>query len=368
MAKRKSQKKDKTSLDVALNSIEKEYGKGAIMKMGDERVLQTEAIPTGALSLDIALGVGGLPRGRVVEIFGPEASGKTTLALHCVANAQNMGGTAAFIDAEHALDPAYARKMGVKVDELLLAQPDYGEQALDIAEVLVRSNSVDVVVLDSVAALVPKAELDGEMGDQHVGLQARLMSQALRKLTSAIAKSRCVMIFINQVRQKIGMGGFSYGGGEVTSGGRALKFYSSVRVDVRRIGAIKVGDRIIGSKIRAVVAKNKVAPPFRRSEFEILFDRGITHEGALLNLGVENDVVEKAGAWFSYGETRLGQGFEKSIDFLVENADIANAIEKEIRLATGMLPTASGEPDDMVFEAKKEDDKKDEKGEDKKED
>ncbi len=349
MAKKKERKQESQPLDMAINAIEKEYGKGSIMRLGDGKLFEVEAIPTGALELDLALGVGGLPRGRVVEIYGPEASGKTTLALHCVANAQRAGGTAAFIDAEHALDPAYARKLGVNVNDLLLSQPDFGEQALDIAEILVRSNAVDIVVVDSVAALVPKAELEGEMGDAHVGLQARLMSQALRKLTAAISRSKCVMVFINQVRQKIAMG---YGAtGETTPGGRALKFYASVRIDVRRISAIKSGDTTIGSRVRAIVSKNKVAPPFRRAEFEILFDRGITHEGALLSLGVKHGVITKSGSWYSFGETRLGQGFEKVVDFLLNNKDIADAIEREIRLQAGALtPPPAVEPPEMVVD------------------
>ncbi len=350
MAKKRDEKPDASTLSIAINSIEKEYGKGSIMRLGDDAVLQVEAIPTGALDLDYALGVGGLPRGRVVEIYGPESSGKTTLALSVIAAAQKLGGTTAFIDVEHALDPSYARKMGVKVDDLLLAQPDYGEQALDIAEILVRSNAVDVIVLDSVAALVPKVELEGDMGTQHVGLQARLMSQALRKLTAIIAKSRAVMIFINQVREKIGTMG--YGPSETTPGGRALKFYSSVRLDIRRIGQIKVGEKVIGSKVRANVTKNKVAPPFRKAEFEILYDRGITHEGTLVNLGIRFGVVSKSGSWLSFNETRLGQGYEKAVDFLCENKDIAYVLEQEIRMqmAGSIAPLTPPDPDDMVIE------------------
>ncbi|GAB4149796.1 MAG: recombinase RecA [Planctomycetota bacterium] len=352
MAKKKDENPQEKGLAIALQSIEKEYGKGSIMRLGDDAVIPVEAIRTGSIELDAALGVGGLPRGRVVEIYGPESSGKTTLALSVIANAQREGGTTAFIDAEHALDPMYARKLGVKVDDLLLAQPDYGEQALDIAEILVRSSAVDVIVLDSVAALVPKAELQGEMGDSHVGLQARLMSQALRKLTAAIAKSKAVMIFINQVREKIGGGG--YGPSETTPGGRALKFYSSVRIDIRRIGKITVGERVIGSKVRAQVMKNKVAPPFRKAEFEILYDRGISHEGSLVNIGIRFGVVTKSGSWLSFGETRLGQGYEKAVEFLCENKDIAEAIENEVRLHLGSGTPAHYTPDDIEIEASPE--------------
>ncbi len=314
-------------LDAALAGIEKDFGEGAIMRLGDDVSLDVPSISTGALSLDLALGVGGVPRGRVIEIYGPEGSGKTTLALTIIANAQAAGGIAAFIDAEHALDPSYTRKLGVNLDDLLVSQPDTGEQALEIAERLVRSNAVDIVAIDSVAALVPKAEIDGEMGQVHVGLQARLMSQALRKLAGIIHKSRTCVIFINQIRMKIGV---MWGSPETTSGGRALKFYASVRIDIRRIGAIKDGEAIIGNLTRARVVKNKVAPPFRSAEFDIIFGEGISWEGTLLDVGAEAKVVEKSGAWYSYEGTRLGQGREQAREFLIQNKDTAQRIKDAI--------------------------------------
>jgi len=323
----------KESLERAITQIEKQYGKGAIMPLGSDTHLQVPAISTGSLSLDIALGVGGLPRGRVVEIFGPESSGKTTLSLQVIGNAQRNDGIAVFIDAEHALDPAYAKKIGVDIDSLLLSQPDTGEQALEIAELLVRSNAVDVIAVDSVAALVPRAEIEGEMGDAHVGLQARLMSQALRKLTAAISKSRTVMIFINQIREKIGV---MFGSPETTPGGRALKFYTSVRIDVRRIGSIKDGETTIGNRTRATVVKNKVAAPFKKAEFDIIFGKGISREGDLVDLGIEMGLVQKMGSWFSFGETRLGQGRENSKAFLEATPALADDLEKSILDKAGM--------------------------------
>ena len=319
------------ALDGAVSQIERAFGKGSIMKLGQREVVDAEVVSTGSISLDIALGIGGLPRGRVVEVYGPEASGKTTLALHVVAEAQKTGGTCAFIDAEHALDPNYAKKLGVNVDELLISQPDAGEQALEIADTLVRSGAVDVLVIDSVAALVPRAELEGEMGDHHVGLQARLMSQALRKLTSSVAKSNTLIIFINQIRMKIGV---MFGNPETTTGGRALCFYASVRLDIRGIGTIKDGDEVIGRRTRIKVVKNKMAPPFKEAEFDIMFrgdDVGISKEGSLLDLGVESQIVEKSGTWFSYGGERLGQGRENARLYLRENSDIATRIENEVR-------------------------------------
>ena len=322
------------ALDTALAQIEKQFGKGAVMRLGQEDALQVEAIPTGSLSLDLALGIGGLPRGRIVEIYGPESSGKTTLALHCIAAGQKNGGTAAFIDVEHALDPVYARALGVDVDALLVSQPDTGEQALEITEALVRSGAIDVIVVDSVAALVPRAEIEGEMGDSHVGLQARLMSQALRKLAGAISKSNCVAIFINQLREKVGV---IYGSPEVTPGGRALKFYSSVRIDIRRTETLKNGTEQIGSRTRAKVVKNKVAPPFREAEFDVMYGRGISREGELLDLAVKLDVVQKGGSWFSYGETRLGQGRDNVKEFLLANKEIYDKIEEEVKANVGKL-------------------------------
>jgi len=318
----------KESLDRAVAQIEKQYGKGAIMSLGSQVHVKVATISTGSLSLDMALGVGGLPRGRVVEIFGPESSGKTTLSLQVVANAQKGNGIAAFIDAEHALDPSYAKKLGVDVDSLLVSQPDTGEQALEIAELLIRSNAVDVIVIDSVAALTPRAEMEGDMGDSHMGLQARLMSQALRKLTAAIARSRTVMIFINQIREKIGV---MFGSPETTPGGRALKFYTSVRIDVRRIGSIKDGDVAVGNRTRATVVKNKVASPFKKAEFDILFGKGISREGDLIDVGLEYGVVQKSGSWYTYGQTRLGQGRENSRSLLENNHELADEIEKAIR-------------------------------------
>jgi recombination protein RecA len=332
-------------LDLAVSQIERQHGKGAIMKLGDQRGLDVPVISTTSLSVDYALGVGGIPRGRVIEIFGPEASGKTTLALHAVAEAQRAGGIAAFVDAEHAVDPEYAKKLGVDVDNLMVSQPDSGEQALEITEILIRSGAVDVLVVDSVAALVPKAELDGEMGDSHVGLQARLMSQALRKLTGVVSKSKTALIFINQIREKIGI---MFGNPETTSGGRALKFYSSMRLDIRRTGAIKSGEETIGNRTKLRVVKNKVAAPFRMAEFDILYGEGISREGDLIELGVAHKIVEKSGAWYSYGDLRLGQGRENTRLFLKDNPDLAREIEGKLREALGLAaaaaPAAAAEP------------------------
>lgn len=322
------------ALDAALSQIERSFGKGSIMRLGQGKALDVEAISTGSLGLDIALGIGGLPRGRVIEIYGPESSGKTTLALHTVAEAQRNGGICAFVDAEHALDPVYARKLGVNLDELLVSQPDAGEQALEIADTLVRSGAVDVLVVDSVAALTPRAELEGEMGDSLPGLQARLMSQALRKLTASISKSRCMVIFINQIRHKIGV---MFGSPETTTGGNALKFYASVRLDIRRIGAIKERDEVTGNQTRVKVVKNKVAPPFRQVEFDIMYGEGISKMGELVDLGVKAGVVEKSGAWFSYNSQRLGQGRENAKTFLRENSDVAKEIEMAIRQNAGLI-------------------------------
>ena len=318
----------KKALETAMAQIERMYGKGAIMRFGDKAELNVDYIPTGSLSLDVALGIGGLPKGRIVEIYGPESSGKTTLALHVVAEAQKRGGEVAFVDAEHALDPTYARALGVQVEDMLIAQPDTGEQALEITEALVRSGAIDVVVVDSVAALVPRAEIEGEMGDSYVGLQARLMSQALRKLTGAIGKTNCIVIFINQLREKVGI---MYGNPEVTTGGRALKFYASVRIDVRRIEALKNGSEIVGNRTRAKVVKNKVAPPFREAEFDIMYGEGISHFGELLDLGVKLELVQKSGSWFSIGETRIGQGRDAAKRYLQENPETADKLEADIR-------------------------------------
>jgi recombination protein RecA len=324
----------KAALETALAQIEKQFGKGAVMRLGQNEAMHVEAIPTGSLSLDLALGIGGLPRGRIVEIYGPESSGKTTLALQCIAEGQKNGGNAAFIDVEHALDPVYARALGVDVDSLLVSQPDTGEQALEITEALVRSGAIDVIVVDSVAALVPRAEIEGEMGDSHVGLQARLMSQALRKLAGAISKSNCVAIFINQLREKVGV---MYGNPEVTPGGRALKFYASVRIDIRKIETLKNGTEQIGSRTRAKVVKNKIAPPFREAEFDIMYGKGISREGELLDMAVKLDVVQKSGAWFYYKEARLGQGRDNVKTYLANNKEVADEIESQVRANVNKL-------------------------------
>jgi recombination protein RecA len=333
------------ALTVAINQIERQHGKGAIMRLGaDGARVKIAAIPTGALSLDQATGIGGIPRGRVTEIFGPESSGKTTLTLHVIANAQREGGVAAFVDAEHALDVQYAERLGVDVENLLVSQPDTGEQALEIAEVLVRSGALDVVVIDSVAALVPRAEIEGEMGDSHVGLQARLMSQALRKLTGAIGRSRAAVIFTNQIREKIGV---MFGNPETTSGGRALKFYASLRLDIRRIASIKEGNEQVGNRTRVKVVKNKCAPPFRQAEFDIMFNEGISRSGILVDLGEENGIVNRSGAWYSYGDdVRLGQGRENAKAFLRENPDVADEIERKLRSALGISSEAAGSVED----------------------
>jgi recombination protein RecA len=321
------------ALEAALGQIERAFGKGSVMKLGQQEKVDVDVVPTGSLALDIALGVGGFPRGRVIEIYGPESSGKTTLALHAIAEAQRGGGTCAFVDAEHALDPSYARKLGVNIDELVISQPDTGEQALEIADTLVRSGAIDVLVVDSVAALTPKAELEGEMGDSHVGLQARLMSQALRKLTGSISRSRCVVIFINQIRMKIGV---MYGSPETTAGGNALKFYASVRLDIRRIGAVKERDEVVGSQTRVKVVKNKVAPPFRQVEFDIMYGEGVSKTGELIDMGVKQGIVEKSGSWYSYGDQRIGQGRENAKTFLRDNPEIAREVENRVREAYGL--------------------------------
>jgi recombination protein RecA len=321
------------ALDTALAQIERQFGKGSVMRLGDETRAPVEVIPTGAISLDLALGIGGLPRGRVVEIYGPESSGKTTVALHAVANAQALGGIAAFIDAEHALDPEYAKKLGVDTDALLVSQPDTGEQALEIADMLIRSGAIDLIVVDSVAALVPRAEIEGEMGDSHVGLQARLMSQALRKMTGALSQTSTTCIFINQLREKIGV---FFGSPETTTGGKALKFYASVRMDVRRIETLKDGTEPVGNRTRIKVVKNKMAPPFKQAEFDILYGHGISREGSLLDLGVEHGIVRKSGAWYTYDGDQLGQGKENSRNFLLDNPDLANEIEKKIKEKLGI--------------------------------
>ena len=331
----------KKALAAALSQIERQFGKGSVMRMGDEGAIpNVEAVSTGSLNLDIALGIGGLPKGRVVEIYGPESSGKTTLTLHVIAEMQKAGGTAAFVDAEHALDPVYAEKLGVDIDELLVSQPDTGEQALEITDMLVRSGAVDIVVVDSVAALTPKAEIEGDMGDSHMGLQARLMSQALRKLTGNIKRSNTLVIFINQIRMKIGV---MFGSPETTTGGNALKFYSSVRLDIRRIGAIKKGDEIVGNETKVKVVKNKVSPPFKLANFEILYGEGISREGELIDLGVEHKLIEKAGAWYSYNGDKIGQGKDKARTFLKENPDIANTIEQTLRDKLLSKPVAHDE-------------------------
>lgn len=335
--------KDK-ALETAISQIERSYGKGAIMRMGiDGAKVKIDGISTGALNLDWAIGVGGIPRGRITEVYGPESSGKTTLCLHVIANAQKTGGIAAFVDAEHALDIQYARRLGVDVDNLLVSQPDTGEQALEIAEVLIRSNAVDVVVVDSVAALVPRAEIEGEMGDSHVGLQARLMSQALRKLTGAVSRSNTSVVFTNQIREKIGV---MFGNPETTTGGRALKFYASLRLDIRRIGALKDGQEVVGNRTRVKVVKNKCAPPFKQAEFDIMYNEGISHLGLLIDLGVDNEIVSKSGSWFSYGDLRMGQGKENAKEFLVENPDVTQEIEERLK-ASLQIPGFDDEGDDQ---------------------
>ena len=347
-----NQDKDRSvALDSAIGQIEKAFGKGSVMKLGTSGMnLDIQAISTGSLGLDVALGIGGLPKGRIVEIYGPESSGKTTLALHVVAEAQKAGGACAFVDAEHALDPVYAKKLGVNIDELLISQPDAGEQALEIADTLVRSGAISVLVVDSVAALVPRAELEGDMGDSHMGLQARLMSQALRKLTSSISKSNCLVIFINQIRQKIGI---MFGNPETTSGGNALKFYASVRLDIRRIGAIKDKDDIIGNQTRVKVVKNKVAPPFRTVEFDIMYGEGISKNGEIVDLGVSAEIIEKSGSWFSYNEQRIGQGRENVKRFLAENTDIAKEIEDKIKGNSELVEEILMNPDQQNPEEEK---------------
>ena len=344
-----SNQMDKTKeLDAALSQIERAFGKGSIMRMGQGQAVEVQSISTGSLGLDIALGIGGLPKGRIVEIYGPESSGKTTLALHCIAEAQKQGGIGAFIDAEHALDPIYARKLGVNIDDLLISQPDAGEQALEICDTLVRSGAIDVLVIDSVAALTPKAELEGEMGDSLPGMQARLMSQALRKLTASISKSNCMVIFINQIRMKIGV---MFGSPETTTGGNALKFYASVRLDIRRIGAIKDRDEVVGNQTRVKVVKNKLAPPFRQVEFDIIYGEGVSKMGELIDLGVKGNIVEKSGAWFSYNSQRLGQGRENAKQFLRENPELAEEIELAVRQNAGLIAEAIIDPDGMPEEA-----------------
>jgi recombination protein RecA len=338
----------KRALAAALGQIEKQYGKGAIMRMGDETgTRDVPVVPTGSIGLDLALGIGGLPRGRVIEIYGPESSGKTTLTLHAIAEAQKLGGTAAFVDAEHALDPSYAEKLGVNVDDLLVSQPDTGEQALEITDMLVRSGAVDIVVVDSVAALTPKAEIEGEMGDSHVGLQARLMSQALRKLTGNIKRTNCMVIFINQIRMKIGV---MFGSPETTTGGNALKFYASIRLDIRRIGALKRGDEVIGNETRVKVVKNKMAPPFRQVVFEILYGEGISRLGEIIEMGVEHKIINKSGAWYSYGDDRIGQGKDNVRQFLKENPEMAAEIERKVREVVMPKKVVPGEAPEAVEE------------------
>ncbi|MBX9927876.1 MAG: recombinase RecA [Gemmatimonadaceae bacterium] len=334
------QEDKKKALNLAISQIEKSYGKGAIMKMGPEaQRVRIESIPTGAINLDAAIGIGGIPRGRITEIYGPESSGKTTVCLHVVANAQRAGGTAAFIDAEHALDTEYATKLGVDVEKMLISQPDTGEQALEICEILVRSGAVDIIVIDSVAALVPKAEIEGEMGDSHVGLQARLMSQALRKLTGAIARSKCSVVFINQLREKIGV---MFGSPETTTGGKALKFYASLRLDIRRIGPVKEKEDVIGSHVRVKVVKNKVAPPFKQAEFDIMYAEGISHTSLLVDIGAESGIIEKSGAWYSYGTQRIGQGRENAKLFLKDNPAVMAEIEEKVKGVLGITAVAAG--------------------------
>jgi len=339
----------RAALEMALRQIEKQFGKGSIMKLGESAHMQVETVSSGSLALDLALGVGGFPKGRIIEVYGPESSGKTTVALHAIAEVQKAGGQAAFIDAEHALDPLYAKNLGINIDELLLSQPDTGEQALEIAEALVRSGAVDIIVIDSVAALVPKAEIEGEMGDSHVGLQARLMSQALRKLSGAINKSKVIAIFINQLREKVGV---MFGNPETTPGGRALKFYSSIRLEVRRIETIKQGNDIVGNRVRIKVVKNKVAPPFKQADIDIMYGEGISKEGSIIDIGTEMDIIDKSGAWYSFENERLGQGRENAKQFLKDNPHIAEMIEKKIREAsslTKVIPGAADGDDDEDF-------------------
>lgn len=346
MAKEINVGKEK-ALEMALSQIEKQFGKGSVMKLGADSKLEVDVIPTGSLSLDLALGVGGIPKGRIVEIYGPESSGKTTVTLHMIAEAQKMGGTAAFIDAEHALDPSYAKSLGVDIENLIVSQPDTGEQALEITEALVRSGAIDIIVVDSVAALVPKAEIDGEMGDSHMGLQARMMSQALRKLTGAINKSNTCAIFINQLREKIGV---MFGNPETTTGGRALKFYASVRLDVRKIDTIKQGDDMVGNRTRVKVVKNKIAPPFKQAEFDIMYGLGISKEGDILEVGADAGIVDKAGAWYSYNDSKLGQGKENCKQFLKENPEIMNEIESKVRAAYGLFADKTAVVTETVVE------------------
>ena len=332
------------ALDLAMKQIDKQFGKGAIMKMGDQPPVSMDAVSTGSLTLDHALGIGGVPRGRIVEIYGPESSGKTTLATQIIAEAQKLGGQCAFIDAEHAFDPTYAEKLGVNTDDLLMSQPDTGEQALEICDMLVRSGALDVVVIDSVAALVPKAEIEGEMGASHVGIQARLMSQALRKLTGTIKRTNTILIFINQIRMKIGV---MFGSPETTAGGRALKFYSSVRMDIRRIGAIKDGQEVVGNRTRVKVVKNKVAPPFRQAEFDIIYGEGVSSLGELIDLGLEHDIIQKSGSWYSYGEEKIGQGRDATKEWLRENEDRREAVKLAVKEALGMVPSSSADEEDV---------------------
>ena len=344
-------KEKNKALDAAISQITDNFGKGSVMKLGEQKAMDIESVSTGSLSLDLALGIGGLPKGRIVEIYGPESSGKTTLALQVIAEAQKAGGICGFVDAEHALDPVYAKKLGVNTEELLISQPDTGEQALEITDTLIKSGSMSVLVIDSVAALTPRAEIEGDMGDHHVGLQARLMSQALRKLTSSINKTQTTVIFINQIREKIGV---MWGSPETTSGGRALKFYASVRIDIRRIETLKVGAEMIGNRIRAKIVKNKVAPPFREAEFDIMFGKGISREGSLLDVGVEHGIVRKGGAWFTYDEVQLGQGKENSKNYLRENPDLALQLENDVYKAVGMIDIEDTTKDDTIVEDSKE--------------
>jgi recombination protein RecA len=341
----------RAALDMALRQIEKQFGKGSVMKLGENAKMQVETVSSGVLALDIALGIGGYPRGRIIEVYGPESSGKTTVSLHAIAEVQRVGGTAAFIDAEHALDPAYARSLGVNIDELLLSQPDTGEQALEIAEALVRSGAVDIIVIDSVAALVPKAEIEGDMGDSFVGLQARLMSQAMRKLSGALSKSKCLAIFINQLREKIGV---MFGNPETTPGGRALKFYASVRLDVRRVEAIKQGNDVVGNRTKIKVVKNKVAPPFKQADVDIMYGEGISKVGSIIDIGAEQDIIQKSGAWFSYNSERLGQGRENAKQYLKDNPEISDKIEKQIREA--LLSSSLAAANSAAFSTDDEDD------------